>query len=100
MSFYLSLKVQQNWENQIIKLSQPAYIQKILNKFYLNKAHAVNNLIKETALFKQKTVGKASPSEKKSYQSMIRFLIFLIIEIKPDITFAIFVASYFAKNPG
>ena len=67
ISFYLGLKVQQDRENWMIKLSQPAYINKVLNKFQLNKAHAVNTPMKETALLKQKTEREALLSEKKLY---------------------------------
>lgn len=35
ISFYLSLKVNQNHRRKIIKLFQPIYIIKILSKFYL-----------------------------------------------------------------
>ena len=52
ISFYLGLKVQQNRENRTIKLSQPTYIEKVLNKFHLKKAYAVNTLVKETVLLK------------------------------------------------
>lgn len=31
---------------------------------------------------------------------MIRFFLFSIVEIRPDIIFVTFVASCFAKNPG
>lgn len=51
ISFYLGLKVQWERENQMIRLSQPTYINKVFNKFYLDKAYAVNKPIKETALF-------------------------------------------------
>ncbi len=38
ISFYLGLKVEQNREKRTIKLSQPAYIDKVLNRFYLDKS--------------------------------------------------------------
>lgn len=50
INFYLGLKVYQNQENYIIKLLQPAYINKIFNKFHLGKAYAVNTSIKNIAL--------------------------------------------------
>lgn len=51
ISFYLGLKVQRDRVNHTIKLSQPAYIDKVLSKFYLNTP------IKETALLEQRTDG-------------------------------------------
>lgn len=100
ISFYLDLKVQQDRENQIIKLSESAYIKKIPSKFHFNKAHAINTLIKETAFFKQKTKEKALPLKKKRYQGIPGSLMFSIVETKPNITFATFVVSHLAKNPG
>lgn len=58
ISFYLGLKVEKNKENQMIKFLQPAYINKVFSKFYLDKANMVNTLIKKTTLFQPKTKGK------------------------------------------
>lgn len=52
ISFYLGLKVQQNWENWTIKLTHPAYINKALNKFHLDKVYAINIPMKEIAFLK------------------------------------------------
>lgn len=93
INFYLGLKMQQDRENRTIKLSQPAYINKILNQFQLDKAHTINTPIKKTALLKQKTEGEASLSDKKRYQGMTGFLILSIVEIRPDIAFSNSVAS-------
>lgn len=50
INFYLGLKVEQDQAKQIIKLLQPAYIDNVFAKFYFNKMHTVNTLIKKTAL--------------------------------------------------
>lgn len=50
ISFYLGLKIERNREKKEIKLSQPAYIQKVLTKYYLDKANTTNTPIKEVAL--------------------------------------------------
>ena len=65
--FFLSLKIEQNWGKQVFKILQLAYIKKVLNKFYLNKAYAINTLIKKTAFFKQKIKRGALSSKKKCY---------------------------------
>ena len=100
ISFYLSLKVERDRANQTIKLSQPAYIDKVFARFYLDKANTVNTLMKETALFQARTDGQASAAEKKRYQGMTGSIMFLMVETRPDIAFATSVASRFAKNPG
>lgn len=84
----------------MIKLLQPTYINKVFNKFHLDKAYAVNILMKKIALFKQKTEKKASSSEKKRYQGIIRTLMFSIVETRSNITFATSVTNCFTKNLG
>ena len=55
ISFYLGLKVQRDREKRTIKLFQLAYIDKVLARFHLDKAHAVNTPMKETAILQQRT---------------------------------------------
>lgn len=50
ISFYFGLKVERNREKQTIKLSQLVYINKVLNKFHLNKANSANILMKKITL--------------------------------------------------
>lgn len=50
ISFYLKLKIEQNQEKQTIKLSQPAYINKVLSKFYLDKAFMATTLMKKSII--------------------------------------------------
>lgn len=98
ISFYLSLKVEHNRSKKTIKLSQLTYIDKVLEKYYINKANTINTLMKEIELLMLKTDGKTSPSKRKIYQRMTGSLIFLMVETKSDIAFAMLVVSRFAKN--
>ena len=99
ISFYLGLKVTRNREKKTIKLLQPAYINKVLEKFHLNGANTANRPIKESAPLTPRTEGEASPSKKERYQGMTGLLMFSMVETRPDITYATSVASCFAKNP-
>lgn len=100
ISFYLGLKVERDRIKQTIKLSQPAYIDKILSRFHLDKAYAVNTPMKETALLQPRSKGQATAAEKERYQAMTGSIIFSMVETRPDIAFATSVVSRFAKNPG
>lgn len=102
ISFYLRLKVEKNKENQMIKLSQLAYIDKIFSKFHLDMANMINTQIKEITLLqpRAKSEGEATVAEKKRYQGMTSSIMFSMIETRLNIFFAISVASRFAKNPG
>lgn len=98
ISFYLKLKVEYDHGKQTIKLLQLAYINKILSRFYLNKANPIATPIKENVIFQTKTKGQASIAKQKRYQEIIDFIIFLIVETRPDIAFTASMASHFAKN--
>lgn len=100
ISFYLGLKVKRGRENRKTKLSQPAYIDKVLSKFHLDKAHSVNTPMKESAILEQRTNGEVSASEKERYQGMTGSLMFSMVETRPDIAFATSIAIRFAKNQG
>ena len=67
ISFYLDLKVERDWEKRTMKLSQPAYIDKVLKKYHLDNTNAVNIPMKETVPLMPKTDGKASPSKRETY---------------------------------
>lgn len=97
ISLYLGLKVLRDREKRTIKLSQPAYIDKVLEKFHVDKANAVSPM-KEAAPLVQRTEGEASNSEIERYQGMIESLIFSMVETRPDIAFAVSVVSRFSKN--
>ncbi len=79
ISFYLGLKVERDREKKTIKLSQPTYIDKVLAKFHLDKAHPVNAPMKESAL-QPRTDGEASASERERYQGMTGSLMFSMVE--------------------
>ena len=100
ISFYLGLKVQRDRKNHTIKLSQPAYIDKVLSKFHLNKAHAVATPMKESAILQARIESEASTAERERYQGIIGFIMFSMVETRPDVAIATSVASCFAKNLG
>ncbi len=100
ISFYLRLKVERNRDNRTIKLSQPEYIDKVLNKFHLDKANTINTPMKETILLQPRTKGEATTAKKERYQGMTGSIMFSMVETRPDISFATSVASRFANNPG
>lgn len=47
ISFYLGPKVEKNQAKKILKLLQPAFIDKILAKYYLDQVKPWNTLMKE-----------------------------------------------------
>lgn len=96
ISFYLSLKVSRDHKNKTIKLSQPAYIDKILFKFHLVQANRANTPIKKSPLTLNER--EATLAKWEYYQGIIDSIVFSIVKTKPDIAFITSVVSRFAKN--
>lgn len=67
ISFYLGLKVERDQSRRTIILSQPVFINKVLEKYHLNKANTVNTPIKKTEPLMPKTNGKIFLSESETY---------------------------------
>ena len=98
ISFYLGLKVDRDRQKRTIKLSQPVYIQKVFTKYHLDKANPTNTPMKEIALGPNLST-EAIQAKKERYQGMTGSLMFSMVKTRPDIAFAIAVATRFAKNP-
>lgn len=64
ISFYLGLKVKKNQAKKTLKLLQPAYIDKILAKYYLDQAKPCNTSMKERISLPNKGP-KASQAKQK-----------------------------------
>lgn len=98
INFYLGLKVDRNREKKTIKFSQPAYIQKVLTKYHLDKANTTNTPMKEVTLGPTLST-EATQAEKMTYQGITGSLMFSMVETRPDIAFFVAVAACFAENP-
>ena len=98
ISYYLGLKVERDRVNKTIKLSQPAYIEKVLERFHMQTAKTTNTPMREGCLFINES--QASDKDIKQYQTMVGSIMFAMIETRPDIAFATSVVSRHAKNPG
>lgn len=91
-SFYLGLNIKKTCIKKIIKLSQPAYIVKILAKYHVNEAKLCNGPMKEEILLPNKRP-EASQTEQKEYQRMTGSIIFSMLETELDIALAISVIN-------
>lgn len=99
ISFYLDLKVERDCEQKLIKLSQLAYIDKVLQKFYLNQANSTNMPIKEGIILLPNNSAQASRNKQEKFQGMTGSIMFSMVKTQPDMAFATSVISRFVKNP-
>lgn len=97
INIYLGLKVKTDWAKRMMKLLEPAYIIKILTKYYLNQAKSCNIPINEGILLPNKCL-EVTYIKQEQYQSMTGSLIFSMVETRLNIAFAISVLSHFTKN--
>ena len=67
INFYLGLKIEHDWEKITIKLFQPVYINKVLEKYHLNKANAIITPLKKTKCLMLKTDGDTILSKRETY---------------------------------
>lgn len=101
ISFYLGLKVERDRQRRTIKLSQPAYIEKVLQKFHFYQANSCTTPMVEAAeLTPCPDKTEASQANREKYQAMTESLMFSMVKTRPDIAFSTSVAIRFAKNPG
>ena len=63
ISFYLGLKVERDQGKQTIKFLQPAYINKILSRFHLDKANAITTPMKKSLILQTRTEGQVSTAK-------------------------------------
>ena len=73
--------------------------KKVLRKFFLDQANPTNTPMKGSTQLLPNNEGTITEAEREKYQGMTRSLMFSMVETRPDIAFAISVASQYAKNP-
>ena len=100
----LGIKIERDRPNRSISLSQPGYIESILEQFSMSECNPVHMPMIEN----QKLLTSMSPdtperqAEMKAYpyRELIRKLLYLAIATRPDIAYTIGVLCRFVENPG
>jgi len=100
----LGMKLECNRVAQTIAISQPGYIESILNQFGMTECNPTQTPMEEN----QKLSTQMSPDnpEKQKemkaypYRELVGKLLYLAIATRPDITYVIGVLCRFVENPG
>lgn len=98
LPFYVSIKITRDWIKKTIKLSQPGYIKKLLDRHVMLKAKTTKTPMQENLLLLYDKL--VSSNKKTKYISKIKSILYTIIETKINCIFAISIVSHFTKNPG
>lgn len=92
-SFYLGLEINPG-ENDSIRVSQAHYTQKILERFNMSNCNAVT-----TPIIRDNDTEESPQNNEFPYRQAVGALMFLMCGTRPDIAYAVSVASRNLENP-
>ena len=95
---FLGTKVLQNKQNGDVWIGQPAYVQKILRKFNMENAKAVDTPVDASSKLVKMNEDSES-SDREQFQSAVGSLLYLSTISRPDITYAVSNVAKICANP-
>ena len=103
-SFLLGVKVDRDRQNRTISLSQPAYVDSILETYRMHGCNPERTPMSEKARLSS-TMSPVSNEDKEDmkkvpYREALGKLLYLSIATRPDISYAVGVLCRFSENPG
>ncbi|GJV25451.1 retrotransposon protein, putative, ty1-copia subclass [Tanacetum coccineum] len=103
-AFILGIKIYRDRSNQLIGLSQSAYMDKILKRYRMDNSKR-GHIPMQERLDLNKTQGASTPEEVKRmqnvpYASAVGSIMYAVRCTRPDVAFAQNITSRFQQNPG
>jgi hypothetical protein len=97
--FYLGMEIRRDRRNRVIRLSQKAYVDKILVDFGMLDSKPGATLIDVSTLSLAPEGFQATESSRRVYASAIGSLMYLMLGTRPDIAYSVSCLSRFMANP-
>jgi hypothetical protein len=98
--FYLGMEVIRDRPRRTLRLSQEAYLRRVLEDFGMLQANPVATPMETSVHLVPAEDGyQAESSLVKTYQSAVGSLMYAMLGTRPDLAFAVSVVSRFASNP-
>lgn len=98
--FYLGMEVTRNRPNRTLRLSQKAYLEKVLQDHSMeNCAPCKTPMETNTRHVSAESTYTADKDLRQRYQSAVGSLMYAMLGTRPDLAFSISVVSRFASNP-
>jgi Reverse transcriptase (RNA-dependent DNA polymerase) len=98
--FYLGMEVTRDRPRRTLRLSQTAYLRKILQDFGMEHCNKVTTPMETSSRLMPAEPGYEADSKfRKQYQSAVGSLMYAMLGTRPDLAFAISVISRFSSNP-
>jgi hypothetical protein len=99
-AYYLGMFIQRDRQNRILRLSQEAYIDKVISQFGMENCNPVSTPI-ETSSPADNQASYVCPSgERVEYQRMVGSLMYIMLGTRGDIAYAVSLTSRYLANPG
>jgi hypothetical protein len=103
-TFILGVQLERNRKTRTIHLSQPTYIQSILDDFRMSDCNGARTPMDEKARL-SKEMSPSTDAEKREmkdipYREAVGKLLYLSIATRPDISYAVGVLCRYNDNPG
>ena len=98
LKYFLGVAVDQETNPDCIWIGQPAYTQRVLDKFGMDQAKPVSTPVDASAKL-VKTGEDEETIDQLKYQSAVGSLLYLSMWTRPDITYAVGNAAKFCSNP-
>ena len=98
LKYFLGVAVDQETNPDCIWKGQPAYTQRVLDKFGMDQAKPVSTPVDASAKL-MKTGEDEETVDQLKYQSAVGSLLYLSMWTRPDITYAVGNAAKFCSNP-
>ena len=95
---FLGTKVLQNKHNGDVWIGQQAYTQKVLRKFNMENAKAVDTSVDASSKL-VKMNEDSEGTDREQFQSAVGSLLYLSTMTRPDITYAVSNVAKFCANP-
>ena len=100
----LGIKIERDRPNRSIHLSQPGYIESILDQFGMSDCNPVLTPMEEnrklSASMSPETPERQAEMKAYPYRELIGKLLYLAIATRPDIAYTVGVLCRFVENPG
>jgi hypothetical protein len=98
--FYLGMEVIRDRPRRTLRLSQEAYLRRVLEDFGMLQANPVATPMETSVHLVSTEDGyHVESSLVKTYQSAVGSLMYAMLGTRPDLAFAVSVVSRFASNP-
>ena len=98
LKYFLGVAVDQETNPDCIWIGQPAYTQRVLDKFRMDQAKPVPTPVDASAKL-VKTSEDEETIDQVKYQSAVGSLLYLSMWTRPDITYAVGNVAKFCSNP-